>query len=96
VTVITGWRGGGLPGVGWGLTGTLFAAVIPVAFTRPGTRRGTILRTARQRPPRPAARDPFHHLLGLCRHHAHSRPRRAPRHDRRRPAPYLTVVFTIA
>ncbi|WP_411107624.1 hypothetical protein [Streptomyces sp. cmx-4-9] len=39
-TVLVGWHTGALAGIGWGLLGCLFAAVIPLAFIRYGIRRG--------------------------------------------------------
>lgn len=39
-TVLIGWHTGGPAGIGWGLLGCLFAAVIPLAFIRYGIRRG--------------------------------------------------------
>ncbi|WP_329383447.1 hypothetical protein OG625_21390 [Streptomyces sp. NBC_01351] len=41
VTLLIGWHADGLGGVGWGLFGALFAAVIPVLFIKFGIRRGT-------------------------------------------------------
>ncbi|MGW0824385.1 hypothetical protein [Streptomyces sp. NPDC002845] len=41
VTLLIGWHAGELTGVGWGLFGALFAAVIPVLFIKLGIRRGT-------------------------------------------------------
>ncbi|MFF4852968.1 hypothetical protein [Streptomyces sp. NPDC001194] len=39
-TVLIGWHTGRLTGIGWGLLGCLFAAVIPLAFIKYGIRRG--------------------------------------------------------
>lgn len=39
-TVLIGWHTGRLAGIGWGLLGCLFAAVIPLAFIKYGIRRG--------------------------------------------------------
>ncbi|MFE2551250.1 hypothetical protein ACFXGI_22275 [Streptomyces sp. NPDC059355] len=39
-TVLIGWHTGRLPGIGWGLIGCLFAAVIPLAFIKYGIRSG--------------------------------------------------------
>ncbi|MEU8774121.1 phosphatase PAP2 family protein [Streptomyces sp. NPDC048606] len=39
-TVIVGWHTAGPAGVGWGLVGALFAAVLPLAFIKRGMRRG--------------------------------------------------------
>ncbi|MGW8779366.1 hypothetical protein ACWGNM_15005 [Streptomyces sp. NPDC055796] len=39
-TVLIGWHSGRLAGIGWGLLGCLFAAVIPLAFIKYGIRRG--------------------------------------------------------
>jgi membrane-associated phospholipid phosphatase len=41
VTLLVGWHADELTGVGWGLFGALFAAVIPVLFIKFGVRRGT-------------------------------------------------------
>ncbi len=41
VTLLVGWHTAELAGVGWGLFGALFAAVIPVLFIKLGIRRGT-------------------------------------------------------
>ncbi|MFE9253903.1 hypothetical protein [Streptomyces sp. NPDC006879] len=41
VTLLVGWHVDGPSGVGWGLLGALFAAVLPVAFIKLGIRRGT-------------------------------------------------------
>jgi membrane-associated phospholipid phosphatase len=41
VTLLVGWHAGRLAGVGWGLFGALFAAVIPVLFIKLGIKRGT-------------------------------------------------------
>lgn len=41
VTLLVGWHADGAAGVGWGLFGALFAAVIPVLFIKHGIRRGT-------------------------------------------------------
>ncbi|GAA4687704.1 hypothetical protein GCM10023347_49190 [Streptomyces chumphonensis] len=40
LTLLVGWRVDGLAGVGWGLFGAFFAAVLPVLFIRFGVRRG--------------------------------------------------------
>jgi hypothetical protein len=40
VAVLTGWHSGHLTGIGWGLLGALFAAILPTAFIRYGMRRG--------------------------------------------------------
>lgn len=39
-TLLIGWHTAGLSGIGWGLLGCLFAAVIPLAFIKYGIRRG--------------------------------------------------------
>ncbi|MFD3698829.1 hypothetical protein ACFWUZ_22230 [Streptomyces sp. NPDC058646] len=39
-TLLIGWHTGRLGGVGWGLLGALFAAVIPLVFITYGIRRG--------------------------------------------------------
>ncbi len=39
-TLLIGWHTSGLAGIGWGLLGCLFAAVIPLAFITYGIRRG--------------------------------------------------------
>ncbi|PCG82283.1 hypothetical protein CIB93_30710 [Streptomyces sp. WZ.A104] len=39
-TILIGWHTDRLAGIGWGLLGCLFAAVIPVAFIKYGIRRG--------------------------------------------------------
>lgn len=39
-TILIGWHTARLAGVGWGLLGCLFAAVIPLAFIKYGIRRG--------------------------------------------------------
>ncbi|MFD3803857.1 hypothetical protein ACFWSF_37295 [Streptomyces sp. NPDC058611] len=39
-TVLIGWHTGRFAGIGWGLLGCLFAAVIPLAFIKYGIRRG--------------------------------------------------------
>jgi len=41
VTLLVGWHADKLAGVGWGLFGALFAAVIPVLFIKVGIKRGT-------------------------------------------------------
>lgn len=41
LTLLVGWRVDGVAGVGWGLFGACFAAVIPVVFIRFGIQRGT-------------------------------------------------------
>ncbi|MEU4728132.1 hypothetical protein [Streptomyces sp. NPDC023588] len=38
--LLIGWHTSRLPGIGWGLLGCLFAAVIPLAFIKYGIRRG--------------------------------------------------------
>lgn len=40
VTVAVGWHADHLAGIGWGLLGTLFAAVIPVMFIKYGMKTG--------------------------------------------------------
>jgi hypothetical protein len=40
VTVLIGWKADQLTGIGWGLLGALFAAVLPTAFIRYGMRKG--------------------------------------------------------
>ncbi|WP_405834655.1 MULTISPECIES: hypothetical protein [unclassified Streptomyces] len=39
-TLLIGWHTSRLAGIGWGLLGCLFAAVIPLAFIKYGIRRG--------------------------------------------------------
>lgn len=39
-TILIGWHTDRLAGIGWGLLGCLFAAVIPVTFIKYGIRRG--------------------------------------------------------
>ncbi|MER6776251.1 MULTISPECIES: hypothetical protein [unclassified Streptomyces] len=39
-TVLIGWHTGHLTGIGWGLLGCLFAAVMPLAFIKYGIHRG--------------------------------------------------------
>ncbi|MEU9109257.1 hypothetical protein AB0D54_34015 [Streptomyces xanthophaeus] len=39
-TVLVGWHAGRFAGIGWGLLGCLFSAVIPLAFITYGIRRG--------------------------------------------------------
>lgn len=39
-TILIGWHTGRFGGIGWGLLGCLFAAIIPVAFIKHGVRRG--------------------------------------------------------
>lgn len=39
-TLLIGWHTAGFSGIGWGLLGCLFAAVIPLAFIKYGIRRG--------------------------------------------------------
>jgi FlaA1/EpsC-like NDP-sugar epimerase len=39
VTVLIGWHSGHLTGIGWGLLGALFAAVLPSLFIQHGIRR---------------------------------------------------------
>jgi hypothetical protein len=40
VTVLVGWHSGHLIGIGWGLLGALFAAVLPTLFIQRGMRQG--------------------------------------------------------
>ena len=40
VPAVVGWHVGGLAGLGWGLLGALFSAVIPLLFVTYGIRRG--------------------------------------------------------
>ncbi|WP_327411636.1 hypothetical protein [Streptomyces sp. NBC_01233] len=39
-TLLIGWHTSRLAGIGWGLVGCLFAAVVPLAFIKYGIRRG--------------------------------------------------------
>ncbi|MCY0950326.1 hypothetical protein [Streptomyces sp. H27-S2] len=39
-TVLIGWHAGRFSGIGWGLLGCLFAAVVPLAFIKYGIRQG--------------------------------------------------------
>lgn len=41
LTLLVGWGVAGLAGVGWGILGAVFAAVVPVLFITFGIRRGT-------------------------------------------------------
>lgn len=38
--ILIGWHSGGLSGIGWGLLGALFAAILPTAFIQYGMKRG--------------------------------------------------------
>jgi hypothetical protein len=40
VTLLVGWQVDRIAGIGWGLLGALFAAVIPIAFIKYGMKRG--------------------------------------------------------
>jgi hypothetical protein len=40
VTVLIGWHSGHLAGIGWGLLGALFGAILPTLFIKRGMRRG--------------------------------------------------------
>lgn len=40
LTVLVGWHVDRIAGIGWGLLGALFAAVIPITFIKYGMRRG--------------------------------------------------------